>query len=146
MTARLSREQTRTGIPASLATGHIVNGRMRSLRASYALDAAGAAVASGDTIDLGKRPKGSRYCGHRITSSVSLATSTLAIGIAGTAGKYRAAAVYTAVDTPTQVGIAARLADDPLADDEEMIATIGTAALPTTAGAFLVIETFYTYD
>lgn len=145
MTALKSREQTRAGTPPALKTGHLVNGRVRSLRASIALDAL-PAVLSGDTIDIGTRPKGSRYCGHRITASVSLGASTVALGVAGTAGKYRAAAVHTAVDTPTDVAIAARLADDPLTEDEAMIATIAAANLPTDAGAFLVIETFYTYD
>lgn len=140
----VTREFTRTGNPLSKEVGHLVNGRLRSLRASLALGTQSAN--SGDTIGIGKRPKGSRYAGHRITSSVSLGTSTIAIGAVGSAAKYRAAAVFTAVDTPTTVAIAARLADDPLTDDEEMIVTVAAANLPTTAGAFLVIETYYTYD
>jgi len=143
MAEKKSREQDRTGTPAALQTGHLVNGRFRSLRASVHLSST--VVANGDTIALGKRPKGSRYCGHRITAGVSLGTATLAIGVAGTAGKYRAAATHTAVDTPSDVAIAARLADDPLTADEDMIATIGTGALPTS-DHYLVIETFYTYD
>lgn len=143
MVARKSREQTRAGAPPALQTGHVVNGRVRSLRASVFLS--DALISTGDTIALGKRPKGSRYCGHRVTGGVSLGTSTLAIGTASSAGKYRAAAVHTAVDTPTTVGIAAQLAADPLTDDEEMIATIGTANLPNS-GHWLVIETLYTYD
>jgi hypothetical protein len=143
MTAHKSREQTRTGTPEALKTGHLVNGRLRSLRATVLLSET--TVASGDTIALGKRPANSRYAGHRITAGVSLGAATLAIGVAGTAGKYRAAAVHTAVDTPTDVALAAQLAADPLAADEEMIATIATAALPTSEH-YLVIETFYTYD
>ena len=143
MTAQKSREQDRTGTPPALQTGHLVNGRMRSMRASVHLSET--TVASGDTIALGKRPKGSRYCGHRITSGVSLGAATVAIGVAGTPAKYRAAGTFTAVDTPTDVGIAARLADDPLIDDEELIATIAAAGLPTS-DHYLVIETFYTYD
>lgn len=143
MAEQKSKEQTRTGTPAALQTGHVVNGRVRSLRAS--LNMSETTVASGDTISLGKRPKGSRYCGHRITSGVSLGSATVAIGVAGTPGKYRAAATFTAVDTPTDVAIAAQLAADPLTDDEDIIATIAAAALPTSNHE-LVIETFYTYD
>lgn len=139
-----AREFDRTGVPLSKEVGHLVNGRVRSIRASLAL--AVQSANSGDTIGIGRRPKGSRYAGHRITSSVTLGTSQIAIGAVGAATKYRAAAVFTAVDTPTDVAIAARLADDPLADDEEMIITVSVANLPTTAASFLVIETYYTYD
>lgn len=146
MAARLANEQTRAGTPPALMTGHLVNGRVRSVRASYNLATVGGALAQNDTLALGKRPKGSRYCGHRITAGVTFgATATLAIGIAGSTGKYRAAAVHTAVDTPTDVAIAARLADDPLTADEDMILTIAAAAAPTS-DHWLVIETFYTYD
>lgn len=140
----VAREFIRTGSPLSKEVGHLVNGRVRCIRASLALGTQSAN--SGDTIGIGRRPKGSRYGGHRITSSVSLATSTIAIGAVGSAAKYRAGAVFTAVDTPTEVAIAARLADDPLTDDEEMIVTVAVANLPTTAGAFVVFETYYTYD
>lgn len=143
MTAHLSKEQTRTGTPPALQTGHVVNGRVRSMRASVNLSEA--TILNGDTLSLGTRPKGSRYAGHRITGGVSLGTTTLAIGVAGTTGKYRAAATHTAVDTPTDVAIAAQLAADPLAADEDMIATFAAANAPTSDHE-LVIETFYTYD
>lgn len=103
-----------------------------------------AAQASGDIINLPQRPKGSRYAGHQITASVSLGTATIALGTPGTAGKYRAAAVHTAVDSPTNVGIAARLADAALTADELQILTVGTAALP--GAGTLIVELFYTID
>jgi hypothetical protein len=76
-----------------------------------------------------------------MTSSVSLATSTVAIGIAGTAAKYRAAAVFTTVDVPTNVGPARwprRRRRTALA--ETLIATVTTAALPAAGTLIFEIE------
>lgn len=143
MTAHNSKEQTRSGTPAPLQTGQVINGRVRSLRASINLS--DTTVVVDDTINLGKRPRRSRYLGHRITCGVSLGSAQLAIGVEGTVGKYRDAGTFTAVDTPTDVAKAAELAADPLEADEDMIATITAAALPTSDHE-LVIETLYTYD
>lgn len=136
-------EFDRTGTPPALSTGHLVNGRVRSIRAS--INMSEVTVTNGDRIYIGKRPKGSRYCGHRMTTEVSLGSSTVAIGSDGTAAKYKAAGTFTAVDTPTDIALAAQLAADPLTADEDMYATIAAADLPTSDD-HLVIETFYTYD
>lgn len=96
-----------------------------------------AAQASGDVIKLMRLPKGILPLFGLLTSTVSLGTSTLAIGNATTAGKYRAAGVFTATDTPTPFGVAANLGVVPLANDEEVLATIGTAALPGSGTAFV---------
>jgi hypothetical protein len=124
--------------PQAQPDSAVVGGKVRRLRASFNL----AAQANGDTLTLGKLPAGASFLMGLITSSVSLATSTLAIGVAGTAGKYRAAAVHTAADAPTPFGVAATKDDAPLAADETLIATIGTAALP--GAGQLVIDILYT--
>jgi hypothetical protein len=126
--------------PRSLRSMTDINAKLRRSVATITL----AGQASGDTINLPARPKGSRYAGHQITASVSLGTATIALGIAGTPAKYRAAAVHTAVDTPTGVQIAARLADAALTADEPQLLTVGTAALP--GAGTLVIETFFVVD
>ena len=122
-------------------------GRPRVYRATIPLDAPpssssvnGTVVASGDTITLCKVPPGMRFRKGTLTTSVSLGTSTVAIGIAGTAGKYRAAAVLTAVDTPTAFGEAVDMAADASLAEETIILTVGVASLPNTAGQKLIVD------
>jgi hypothetical protein len=87
-----------------------------------------ASQASGDTIELGDLPPGWRTLAGLINGDTSTATATLALGISGTAGKYRAAAVFTAINAPALFGVFA--GQTRLAAKERVIATVGTAALP----------------
>ena len=57
----------------------------------------GSQVTTADTVSLAVIPNGMRFAGGVITSNVSLGTSTIAIGNAASPGKYKAAAVNTAV-------------------------------------------------
>lgn len=101
-----------------------------------------AAQADTDTIEVGKLPKGAIPLYGVIVSSVSLATSTVAIGITGTAGKYRAALVLTAL-TPEVFGVSGGVGD-ALAAEETVIVTVGTAALPASGTVRVML--FYTFD
>lgn len=142
MTNRLSAELTafRSVAPAVPADSRVYGGKMRRIRASFTL----AAQASGDTLEIGTLPIGASFAGVRITAGASLgAAATIAIGIAGSTAKYKAAAIFTAVDTPTVFAKAGALDDAPLAAEEIIIATLAVAALPNT-GEALVIEIFYT--
>lgn len=76
-------------------------------------------------------PKGARITSIRMMSSISLGTTTLALGIAGTAGKYRAAATYTTTDTWTELGAASALFDE-LTADEQLIMTLAAATAPSS--------------
>jgi hypothetical protein len=129
------------GLPVvkpSATVGH--GGRIRCFRGSYTLT--GTAVTTADTLNICIMPAGSIFQFGQITSGVTLGTSTVAIGIAGTTGKYRAAAVFTAVDTPTPYGVTSIMANQtPITGDERIIGTIATANLPTT-GQSLVIQQF----
>jgi hypothetical protein len=121
----------------SLPAGAIHGGRMRVYRAKITL----ASQATTDTIVLARIHRGQRVCFGILTSSVTLGTATIAIGITGTTGKYRAAATFTAVDTPTLFGPAASVAGaDPIATDEDIFITIATAALP--ASGTLVVDLY----
>lgn len=111
--------------------------RYRRYRASITL----ASQASADTVVLANIPAGYCFAGGVITASVSLGTSTVAVGNATTPGKYRAAAVNTAVDTPTNFGTAATLAAAPSTAQEQVILTVGTAALP--ASGTLVVDLYF---
>lgn len=111
--------------------------RFRRYRASITL----ASQASADTVVLANIPAGYCFAGGEITASVSLGTATVAVGNSGAAGKYRAAAVNTAVDTPTPFGTAVSLAGQPSTASEQVLLTVGTAALP--ASGTLVIDLYF---
>jgi hypothetical protein len=70
------------------------------------------------------------YAGF-LLSTVTLGSSTIAIGITGTAGKYRAAATFTAVDTPTFFGVASVMGV-PITAPEQLLMTVGAASLPAS--------------
>lgn len=144
MPAYLSTEQAGSANQTAVPVGYkpratVYGGRLKRLRATFTL----ATQTTSDTLVIGNLPAGGVFAFGKITSSVSLGTSTLAIGITGTTGKYRAAAVFTAVDTPTDFGIATQVAqsDAGLSADELVFATIGTASLP--ASGTLVIDLYY---
>lgn len=127
-----------------------LNQRERVFRATIPLDTPplsastmGTVIASGDIVSLFRVPAGARFISGSINSSVSLGTSTVAIGVAGNTGKYRAAGTFTTPDTPTSFATAAAQAAGELQADEEIILTVATANLPNTANAKLVIDLRY---
>jgi hypothetical protein len=119
-------------------------GKVRCLQASF--DLSKATQGSSDVLTLGQIPANARIKSIKMTSSVSLGSSTVAIGISGTAAKYRAAGVFTTVDIPTIVGpgaVAKAAAANSVA--ETLIATVATAALPSSGTLIFEIE-FVTRD
>lgn len=113
--------------------------RFKRMRATITLNA----QATTDTVVLGYLPAGSVFAYGVLTASATLGTSTVAVGVAGATGKYRAAATFTAADTPTMFGTAATVAatDAGSAADEQVFMTIATAALP--ASGTLVVDLYY---
>lgn len=116
--------------------GGVVGGTLRRYRATVTL----AAQADGDTVTLAQIPAGATFAFGVLLASATLGTSTIAIGIAGTAGKYRAAAAHTAT-TATMFGISSAADDVPLAAAETVILTNTTAALP--ASGTLVVDLYF---
>lgn len=91
-----------------------------------------AADATGTYVVPIRLPRGARVIECAINTSVSLGTAQFALGIAGTIGKYRAAAVLT---TPTDAWVTVALnavTAVPLAADEQIIMTTSAAALPAS--------------
>lgn len=127
-------QTTPAGIP-SATNGY--GARVHRYRASITL----AAQASGDTVVLANIPAGQCFAGGELVASVSLGTATVAIGSAASAAKYRAAAVFTAVDTPTPFGGAVAFAAPPSTAQEQVLLTIGTAALP--GAGTLVVDLYF---
>lgn len=120
----------------------VYNARVKRLRATFTLSAT--AVTTSDTLYIGNLPAGATFAFGILTASVTMgASATLAIGTTGSTGKYRAAAVFTAADTPTLFGVntAVGAADPALAAEEKVFITIGAASLPTSGT--LVVDLYY---
>jgi hypothetical protein len=123
-------------VPVTNSNGGVQGGRLRRFRASVTM----ASQADGDTITLAAVPAGYTFAYGIINASATLGSTTVAVGVAGTATKYRAAAVFTAA-APTLFGGAAATAAAPLAAGETVIATLGAAALPSSGT--LVVDLYY---
>lgn len=123
-------------IPTTKSSGAVQGGRLRRFRATVTM----AAQASGDTIVLAQVPAGHVFAYGVLNASATLGTSTLAIGTDAAAGKYRAAATFTAA-APTLYGASTAVDDDPLTAEEEVIATIGVAALP--GSGTLIVDLYF---
>lgn len=136
---------TTTGLTqvSAVAAGYkpaasVYGARLKRLRATITL----ASQTTSDTLLIGYLPAGSTFAFGVINTSATLGSSTLAIGISGTTGKYRAAATFTSTDTPTFFGVnAAVSATSPLAADEPVIGTIASANLPSSGT--LVVDLYY---
>lgn len=140
LSTELGGSANQTAAPVGYKPRATVYGaRVKRLRGSFTL----ASQTTSDTLVVGNLPAGATFAYGVLTASATLGTSTIAIGIAGTTGKYRAAATFTAADTPTLFGTAAQVgASDPaLAADEQVIVTIATATLPSSGT--LVVDLYY---
>ncbi len=96
-----------------------------------------------DTINVARLPKGAVPLYGVISTDTSLSTATIAIGITGTVGKYRAAATFTATNTPTFFGVTAGIST-ALTDEETVFITIAVASLP--AAGKLTVTMVYAFD
>lgn len=135
---------TTTGTTTAAAAGvrpkaSVYGARLKRMRATITF----ASQTTSDTIVLGNLPAGAVFAFGQINVSATTGTATLAIGVAGTAAKYAAAAAYTTADTPSFFGKNAVVAasDTGLAAEETVIATIGTASLPSSGTA--VVDLYY---
>lgn len=127
--------------PVVKPSGAEFGGRMRRYRATITL----ASQANADWIQIGVQNPGDIFAFGVITSSVSLATSVIAIGTSathGTNGQFRAAATFTAVDTPTFFGPASAVSQVAATAITPLYLTSATAALP--AAGTLNIDLFFT--
>lgn len=122
--------------PVSLPSGGVVDGNVRVKRATITL----ASQATSDTIVIAKAYEGESFLYGVLNASATLGGSaTIAIGITGTTGKYRAAATHTAANAPTLFGVNAGIAT--LAAEEEIFITIAGAALPSSGT--LIVDMYF---
>lgn len=120
---------TKSDIATALDAGSKVDvlqqgGRLKVFECTITL----ASQADGDDIELFDLPAGFKFSHGMLHGSATLGSSTIAIGITGTLGKYRAAATHTAT-VPTLFG-ATSVAK--LTAKERVRLTNTTAALPAS--------------
>ena len=119
---------------------NLVGAKRRSHLAEFTL----ASDATGTYSFPAVVPKGARIVNIALNSSVTLGgTATLAIGITGTTGKYRAAATFTSTDQWVSVALNAAMGVE-LTADEQIILTVAAAALPSSGR--LLMEVSYLVD
>ena len=122
MAKTYSKEMT-----AELAGDHVVasvaNGRLRRRRATIDLSA----QTSGDQIGLCEIGEGEYFVCGFLTASASLGAATLKIG-----------AAFTDADAPVAFGTTAAKSDPAPKGGVEVVATVGTAALP--ASGVLIVD------
>lgn len=102
-------------------------GRVRCVHDSITL----ATQANPTTIRVGRIPRGATVLFGALATTVTLGAATIAVGIAGTTGKYRAAATLTTTDAPQFFGVTSALMTELTADETIQLLT-GAAALPAS--------------
>lgn len=143
MAAYLSTDLAGTANQTSAPVGYkptatVVQARLKRLRGLFTLNT----QTTSDTLVIGSLPPGATFAYGLMTQTVTFgATATVAIGTTGATGKYRAAAVSTAVDTPTLFGITSAVSSTPLAAEELVFVTIAAASLP--ASGTYVVDVYY---
>lgn len=102
----------------------------------------GNVIAQNDVVVMGRLPKGAIPLFYHIASTVTFgATATIAIGIVGTTGKYRAAATLAAV---SELGMVPAAASVALTAEEQIICTVAAAAGPSSGN--LSLRMFYVFN
>ena len=124
------------GSPAVQPAANAFGGRLKRYRSRIAMTSQ-----TVGEIALTRVPPGSVFAFGVITTSATLGSSTIAVGITGTVAKYKAAATFTAVNIPTIFGIAAAQDDEGLAAAEDIFATIASATLP--ASGTVIIDLYF---
>lgn len=144
MATYLSKELANgsTGLETSAPVGwkpkaSVYGARLKRLRASFVL----ASQTTSDILQLGNLPAGSVFAFGVINSTATLGSSTLAVGVSGATGQYRAAATFTTANTPTFFGLAAAESDVESTAETTVIGTIAGATLPSSGT--LVVDLFY---
>ncbi|MHB9878295.1 hypothetical protein ACSMXM_01320 [Pacificimonas sp. ICDLI1SI03] len=100
-----------------------------------------AAQASGSVIALGSLPSGSRVVSVKEETTVTRSTATMKIGTQADDDAYSAAAVLTTANAATErLTTAAKAAMEENAEQVFLIATTGSAALPSSGTGMIIIE------
>lgn len=132
----LNASSAATGVGSDLVPQTALGARVRTAIAEFTL----AADAAGTYTVPIRIPRGARVIQFGMNASATLGgTATVAIGIAGTVGKYRAAAVYTTADAWTFFALNAATGAE-LANEEQIIMTVAAAALPASGRLLILFQ------
>ncbi|MEM8725016.1 MAG: hypothetical protein AAGE86_05785 [Pseudomonadota bacterium] len=127
-----------TLIPPKMADGREVGAAVTK---SVFSKVTGTAWASGDTVSLGKKPFGHKVTSIKLVTGTSLGSATIDVGTEADPDKYVDGATLTATNALTEIGVmAAAMAEDP-GEAEDLIATIGGAAIAAGTELTFVVET-----
>src|ERR1700682_4906048 len=127
MTVFFGTQMTKIDSVAGTPSPGFVHGTVRCFAETFTMST----QATTDTIELGFLPKGSVFLYGIISTDTSLATATIALGIAGTTGKYLAAQTLTTINAPVIFGVSAAT-NVAEAADRKVTATIAVASLPAS--------------
>jgi hypothetical protein len=123
----------RTTVPPSQIDGGVQGARVRVYREKITL----ATQTTSDTIVIAYPSIRESFLFGQHATSVTLGSSTIAVGVTGTVAKYKAAATFTTTLTPTVWGAVAAITDfDPLTAGQEVFITIAAASLPAAGTYF----------
>lgn len=129
--------------PNSQAAGNVQHAKLSIIKASIDLATFGATITSSDEVVLGELPTDATFMYGVITASATMgASAALAIGTSPTHasnGQYRAAAVFTAVETPTLFGLTAAMVAPATTTPTPVFLTVGVASLPTSGRLDILI-------
>jgi hypothetical protein len=123
-------------LPVGQVDGSVQGGHVRVYREKITL----ASQAAADTIVVGYPSKGESFLYGVLTSDTDLgATATVAIGNSTATGKYRAPATFRTILTPTLFGAVSTDVGglSKLTIDEEVVVTVGAAALPAAGNLYV---------
>lgn len=122
----------RSTLPIGQVDGSVQGGHVRVYREKITL----ASQTTADTIVVAYPSAGETFLYGTLRSDTSLGTSTVAIGVGGATGKYRAAATFTSTTAYETFGVPAAGAAK-LATDETVFITIAVASLPSSGTLFV---------
>lgn len=130
-----------TANPRGMSDGRVYNATLKRFRATITL----ASQTTSDTIVIADVPAGYAFAFGMHNTDTSLGSTTVAIGITGTVAKYKAAATFTATDTPTIFGKAVPAGAAALSANEVIFITLAAATAPSS-GTYVVDLYFSTIN
>jgi len=125
----------RNTVPVGQVDGSVVGGHVRVHRATITL----ASQTTSDTIVVALPSVGDSFLFGLLRSDTSLGSSTVAIGVTGTTGKYRAAATFTSTTAYEVFGIPAAMTK--LTSAETIFITIAAATFPSSGT--LIVDLYF---
>lgn len=128
--------------PLAKVNGAVGGGAQRVFRGTLDLSLSTVKKVVNDINYIARIPVGHVVTAIEVVSSVSLTTSQLAFGVAGSTAKYGAAKAYgTTVDALVTWAKATAIDDDPSVAPQDIFATVTVADLPASGIVTVLVYT-----